>query len=143
MSKTPPATASHDQVVADLLSKRPGLADDYLAAAAEEATDLEGRIAFLQALQHAVKARGSAKVAKAAGIKPQSLSRSLSERGNPTLSTLISIVESAGLKLVLAESPPQPKKTNKTQYQKIVIVRKKKLATAKVMRAKTKKQPSR
>jgi probable addiction module antidote protein len=54
---------------------------------------------LLRALRRIVEARGFAKIAKAAGIEPESLKRALSPRGNPPFSTLQAIVKGVGLKL--------------------------------------------
>jgi probable addiction module antidote protein len=47
------------------------------------------------------EARGVAKVAKAAGIPRESLSRALSKRGNPRLSTLQAVTSALGLQLTV------------------------------------------
>ena len=92
----PPATVTHDEVVARLLAKRPGLAAEYLQAAAEDAADPAGRVAFLRALRRVAKSKGLKPIAAAAGLSVPSLSRSLSDRGNPTLKTLGSVVAASG-----------------------------------------------
>lgn len=110
MSKHPPSVP-HDQVVQELLAKRPGLAAAYLHAAAEEATDEVGRVVFLRALRQVAKAQGMSWVADAAGIKVQSLSRALSDRGNPTLSTIVAVAGSLGMRMTLvdvAAAEPKP-----------------------------------
>ena len=74
----------------------------YLEAALEESSEL-----FLVALRDVAEARQMAKVAKDAGVAREALYRMLSESGNPTLSSLSSILKSLGLRLsvdVLAHS---------------------------------------
>jgi probable addiction module antidote protein len=52
-------------------------------------------------LRHLVQAEGIAKVAKAAGVERESLYRALSQRGNPRLSTLITVTKAIGLRLTV------------------------------------------
>ena len=50
--------------------------------------------------------RRCAKIAKAAGVKRESLYRALSERGNPRLSTLTAVLKAVGLKLTIEAARP-------------------------------------
>lgn len=95
--KRKPST-SHDDAMIRRLRKDPEFAAEYLKAALEE--DDEPRV-LLIALRHLAQARGIAKVAKAAGIKRESLYRALSVRGNPRLSTLVAVTKAIGLKLTV------------------------------------------
>jgi len=76
----------------------PDFADEYLAAALDEADQAGGREALLAALRH-VAEQGMATVAKRAGMPRESLYRALSPRGNPTVKTLLAVLDAAGLKL--------------------------------------------
>ena len=60
---------------------------------------------LLAALRQIAAARGGiSKVAKAAGIKRESLYRALSPRGNPRLSTLFAVTKAMGLTLTVETS---------------------------------------
>ncbi|MGS0742491.1 addiction module antidote protein [Glaciimonas sp. GG7] len=89
----------HDDAVVELLREDPSFADEYLAAALEEADQAGGRKALLAALRHVAEAQGMAAVAERAGIPRESLYRALSPSGNPTIKTLLAVLAAAGLKL--------------------------------------------
>ncbi len=89
-------SVSHDETIVRRLRKDPDFAAAYLNAALED--EDEPRV-LLIALRHVARARGIAKVAKAAGIERESLYRALSVRGNPRLSTLIAVTKAIGLRL--------------------------------------------
>jgi DNA-binding phage protein len=63
---------------------------------------------MLRALAEACGGLGA--VAAKAGISRESLYRSLSPKGNPTLKTLVAVLNTMGLRLSVV---PQPKKTRK------------------------------
>ena len=72
---------------------------EYLKAALD---DTEEPAVLRTALRRIAEARGGiAKVAKAAGVGRESLSRELSARGNPRLSTLVAVTKAVGLKLTV------------------------------------------
>lgn len=96
MTKT---SRPHDNAVVELLREDPDFADQYLAAALDEADQPGGRAALLAALRHLAEAQGMAAVAERAGIPRESLYRALSPKGNPTIKTLLAVVHAAGLKL--------------------------------------------
>ena len=96
MNKAP---RPHDDAVLELLREDPAFADEYLSAALEEAGQPGGREALLAALRHIAEAQGMSAVAERAGIPRESLYRALSSRGNPTIKTLLAVVDAAGLKL--------------------------------------------
>lgn len=89
----------HDEVVVELLQNDPAFADEYLTAALEEANQPGGREALLAALRHIAEAQGMATVAERAGMPRESLYRALSTKGNPTIKTLLAVINAAGLKL--------------------------------------------
>ena len=93
------ASRPHDEAVIELLREDPTFADEYLAAALEEADQEGGREALLAALRHVAEAQGMAAVAERAGIPRESLYRALSPTGNPTIKTLLAVLGAAGLKL--------------------------------------------
>jgi len=59
----------------------------------------EGDESFLMALRDVAKAYSFSKVSKTTKLGRESLYKSLSKKGNPTLSTLTSILDIAGLQL--------------------------------------------
>ncbi len=92
------ARTSHDAAIVRRLRRDPTFAAEYLKAALED--EDEPRVLLL-ALRHLARARGIAKVAKAAGVERESLYRALSARGNPRLSTLVAVIKAVGLRLTV------------------------------------------
>lgn len=96
------AKVSSDEALIQDLRNNPKLAEEFLRIALVE-SDKEGGDYLLQkTLKLVVLARGTAKVAKSAGITRESLSRALSTRGNPRLSTLNAVTKALGLRLTVA-----------------------------------------
>ncbi len=93
------ASRPHDEAVVELLREDPAFADEYLAVALEEADEAGGQEALLRALRHVAEAQGMAKIAERAGLPRESLYKSLSAKGNPTLKTLLAVLNAAGLRL--------------------------------------------
>lgn len=89
----PRKSSSYDDTLLQALSD-PTEAAAYLDAAFEDSQD-----ALLMALREIAMANQMSKVAKDAGIKRESLYRSLSEQGNPTLETFLGILNAVGIKL--------------------------------------------
>jgi len=86
------------------LRKDPEFAVEYLKVALESMTDPDergGSLLMLRALAEAYGGLGV--VAAKAGISRESLYRSLSPKGNPTLKTLIAVLNTLGLRLSIAE----------------------------------------
>lgn len=94
-----PRHVSHDETVVDMLKADPDFADEYLAAALDEADLPGGHAALLAALRHIAQAQGMSAVAERAGIPRESLYRALSDKGNPTVKTFLAVVRGAGLRL--------------------------------------------
>lgn len=92
---------THDQAVIDMLRADPEFINDYLAAALDEADLPGGQAALLSALRHVAEAQGMASVAQRAGIPRESLYRALSSKGNPTIKTLLAVINGAGLHLAV------------------------------------------
>ncbi len=99
--KKRPLTVSHDEWLLKKLRSNPAFAVEYLKASLEEMDEPGGKVALREALKDIAQACGIAKVAKAAGIPRESLSRALSSRGNPRLDTLTAIVHGMGLRLTV------------------------------------------
>ena len=66
----------------------------YLNAAAKESQDV-----FMLALRDVAEAHKISRIAVAAGVNRETLYRTLSARGNPTFTTLESILEAVGVEL--------------------------------------------
>ncbi|MGD0498677.1 MAG: addiction module antidote protein [Bryobacteraceae bacterium] len=78
--------------------KDPKEAAAYLSACLEGGS----REAFLLALRQVAAAHGVALVAERSRLGRESLYRTLSGKGNPTLATLMRLLDAAGLKLSVA-----------------------------------------
>jgi probable addiction module antidote protein len=100
-----PRDISHDEVVIGMLKADPNFANEYLAAALEEADLPGGQFALLAALRHIAEAQGMSAVAARAGIPRESLYRALSPKGNPTIKTFLAVVRGAGLHLEVSREP--------------------------------------
>jgi len=100
MSKKLKAVVSHyDREVAELRADRE-LAVEYLKAAMESLDNPDDRAAGLLALRTVAEAYGGlGAVAAEAGISRETLYRTLSAKGNPTLKTLLAVLKAVGMKL--------------------------------------------
>ncbi|MBB1200368.1 putative addiction module antidote protein [Enterobacteriaceae bacterium 89] len=84
-----------------MLRDNPEDAQMYLEIALEEINEEGGVGAFMIALRHVIEARGGiGDVAAKTGLSRQQLYKTLSEEGNPTLTTLMKITRAVGVKLV-------------------------------------------
>jgi probable addiction module antidote protein len=75
------------------------LSDPAIAAAYLNACLDESPQTFLSGLKKVAQARQMTAVAKEAGIQRETLYRSISEQGNPTLETLSSVLAVLGMEL--------------------------------------------
>lgn len=89
----PKRTTSYNSWLTEQLTD-PKIAERYLNACLEEGPDV-----FLKALKKVAQARQMSKVAQEAGVQRETLYRSLSENGNPTLETLSSVLHALGMEL--------------------------------------------
>lgn len=93
------AILHHEREVEELRADRE-LAVEYLKAAMESLDDPDDRAAGLLALRTVAEAYGGlGAVAAEAGISRESLYRTLSAKGNPTLKTLLAVLKAVGMKL--------------------------------------------
>jgi probable addiction module antidote protein len=93
------AVSHHEREVAELRADRE-LAAAYLKAAMESLDDPEDRAAGLLALRTIAEAYGGlGAVAAQAGLSRESLYRTLSPKGNPTLKTILAVLRAVGMKL--------------------------------------------
>lgn len=87
----------HDDAMIEILRDDPSFAQAYLHQAFLDIDEEGGQEAFLMALRHIVEARGGmATIAQKAGVSRETLYRTLSPAGNPTLRTLRSVVNATG-----------------------------------------------
>lgn len=87
----------HDEAMVEILREDPQFAKTYLHQAFIDIDEEGGQEAFLMALRHVVEAKGGmANIAQKAGVSRETLYRTLSPAGNPTLKTLRSVVNAAG-----------------------------------------------
>jgi len=94
----------------------PELGVEYLKVALECLQDPDDRGASLLMLRSIAEAYGGlGAVAAKAGISRESLYRSLSPKGNPTLKTLVAVLSTMGLSLSVV---PQQKKTQRRTAKK-------------------------
>lgn len=90
MGKT---TSSYRDSLMEALTD-PKEAAAYLNAGLEDSLE-----SFLKATRNVAQSHQMSKVAKTAGIQRETLYRSLSEKGNPTLNTLSAVLKVFGLKI--------------------------------------------
>lgn len=83
----------------DLSSDREG-AVEYLNASLEDPHELE---LFLIALRHVAEAWGFGHLAEVTGLNRESLYKMLSEKGNPRLSSLTTLLDGMGLRLAVVK----------------------------------------
>jgi probable addiction module antidote protein len=98
----------HDQTVIDMLRDDPEFMDEYLSVALDEIDQPGGQAALLAALRHIAEAQGMGNVAKKAGIPRESLYRALSSKGNPTIKTLLAVINGVGLHLAVTRADHTP-----------------------------------
>lgn len=99
MSKFKGAVSHHESELAELRADRT-LAVEYLKAAMESLDDPDDRAAGLLALRTVAEAYGGLGVVAAeAGVSRETLYRTLSPKGNPTLKTLLAVLKTVGLRL--------------------------------------------
>lgn len=92
-----PNSRLHDDAMVEILRDDPNFAKAYLHQAFLDIDEDGGQEAFLMALRHIVEARGGmAAIAKKAGVSRETLYRTLSPTGNPTLKTLRHVINATG-----------------------------------------------
>jgi probable addiction module antidote protein len=99
MRKKRAAVPHHAAEIEELRASQE-LAVEYLRAAMESLEDPDDRAAGLLALRTIAEAYGGlSAIARDAGISRESLYRSLSPTGNPTLKTLLAVLSAVGMRL--------------------------------------------
>lgn len=108
VQKQYPRDRNHDEVMADLFRNDPAYALEFLNSILEDGEQAE----LLIALRQMTKAFGGVSViAKKAGLNQTQLYRTLSEDGNPALSSLAAVLKAMGMRL--AVQPVKPKRRRK------------------------------
>lgn len=93
------------------LRSNPDLGVEYLKVAFESLNKPDGRGGSLLMLRSIAAAYGGlGAVAAKAGISRESLYRSLSPKGNPTLKTLVAILNTLGLRLSVVPAPAKARR---------------------------------
>jgi probable addiction module antidote protein len=116
MMKTYKAGIPYHEWEVKQLRSNPELGVEYLKVALECLQDPDDRGASLLMLRAIAEAYGGlGAVAAKAGISRESLYRSLSPKGNPTLKTLVAVLNTMGLSLSVV---PQQKKARKRAAKK-------------------------
>ncbi len=106
------ACSPHHEWEVKELRKDRAFALEYLKVALESLDNPEERGASLLMLRALAEAYGGlGTIAERAGISRESLYRSLSPKGNPTMKTLIAVVNSMGLRLSVVEPRKATKRT--------------------------------
>ena len=99
MNKLKGVVSHHEMEVGELRADRE-LAVEYLKAAMESLDNPDDRAAGLLALRTVAEAYGGlGAVAAQAGISRETLYRTLSAKGNPTLKTLLAVLKTVGMRL--------------------------------------------
>lgn len=75
--------------------------EEAIAAFLAEVMEIGDQRFIVHALNTVARARGMTQIAKDAGIARQAMYKSLGEDGNPTLSTLLGVLKSLGLRLAV------------------------------------------
>lgn len=100
---TQQACVSHRDAMIVMLRADKAFAAEYLRQALEDMNNPDERRLGLMALRHVAEAYGGmAHVAREAGISREALYRSLSDKGNPTLKTLLAVLHAVDMRLSAA-----------------------------------------
>ncbi|EJF32731.1 putative addiction module antidote protein [Enterobacter sp. Ap-916] len=87
-----------DQTVIDMLRDDRAFAVEYLKEAFIGLDGDDGEAVFLIAMRRLVEARGGfTEIARAANLNRETLYRTLSERGNPTIKTTKKVLHAVGI----------------------------------------------
>lgn len=87
-----------DQTVIDMLREDHAFAVDYLKEAFIGLDGEDGEAMFLIAMRRLVEARGGfTEIARATNLNRETLYRTLSERGNPTIKTTKKVLHAVGI----------------------------------------------
>lgn len=111
MRKLVGAVSHHEWEVKEL-RRDPEFAVEYLKVALESLDNPEERAASLVMLRALAEASGGlGAIAANAGLSREALYRSLSPKGNPTLKTLVAVLNAMNLRLTVVRAPAKSKRT--------------------------------
>jgi probable addiction module antidote protein len=114
------AGVSHNERAIEELRDDREYAIALLQLSMESLDDPEERGGGLLAIRAVAEAYGGlGAVAAQAGISRESLYRSLSPKGNPTLKTLVAVLKTLGLRLSVAEKQQQARKSTKKRRDSV------------------------
>lgn len=92
------AHRSHDDATVEMFQKDPSLAADYLNDVLATGDEVD----LMMALRYLSKAFGGVQeIARRSDANPNTMYRTLSDQGNPSLKTLRAILNSMGLRLAV------------------------------------------
>lgn len=91
-------TVSYDQILKERFSKDPDQVIEHLNAMLGAPKEPE---LFLLGLRQVATALGMSKLSNTTGLGRESLYKTLSEEGNPTLKTLLLLLDAMGLQLAV------------------------------------------
>lgn len=91
----------YDEGLVRRIRRDPLFTADYVNAVLKNLDNTDEPRVILIALRHLAKAYGMDEIAKAAGLRRESLYRALSAKGNPFFSTFYAVVKAVGLKLTI------------------------------------------
>lgn len=95
-----PASIDHDEAMIAELREDPEYAEAYLQAAFDDIYEPGGIGGFLVALRQVIESRGGVSaIAQRSGLSRQHIYRALSEKGNPTITTLTELTRAARVRL--------------------------------------------
>lgn len=103
----------YDERLVRRIRRDPFFAADYVNGVLKDLDHTDEPRVILIALRHLAKAYGMGEIAKAAGLRRESLYRALSAKGNPFFSTFYAILKAVGLKLTI-EPARQSLRRNRT-----------------------------
>jgi probable addiction module antidote protein len=122
--RIPNASSSYHEWEIELLRGDGELAVEYLKVALESLNDPDDRGASLLMLRALAEAYGGVgAVAAQAGISRESLYRSLSPKGNPTLKTLVAVLNTMGLRLSVVPKEQAARKRKPRKQAKALRAR--------------------
>jgi probable addiction module antidote protein len=116
--KTKPSVDYHEYLIERLRDPAEALA--YLKAALEERDLPEG---FLLALRNIAEARGFSKLSADTKLNRESLYRMLSKKGNPSLASLHSLLDSLGFRLSVEKKSSRTQKSLRRAQKRQVETR--------------------
>jgi len=99
------AAVSYETHLIQRLKEDADFAQAYLNEAILEANSADGKAVLLVVLRQLAEAQGGmTQLAENSGIKREALYRALSPKGNPTLTTLMAVLQALGMRLSITNN---------------------------------------